>query len=47
MYEQTTVRRTVCGDGENLLVCGTVQRLPKEILALRGQVQFVYLDPPS
>ena len=46
MYEQTTVRRTVCGDGENLLVCGTVQRLPKEILALRGQVQFVYLDPP-
>lgn len=46
MYKQIPVRKTTYGTGENLLICGSVQRLPKEIKALQGQVQCVYLDPP-
>ena len=46
MYRQIAVNRAVYGKGTDLLVCGSVQRLPKEIRALAGQVQCVYLDPP-
>lgn len=46
MYQQVPVNRSVYGKGENLLACGSVQRLPKEIRSLFGQVQCVYLDPP-
>lgn len=46
MYEQVRIERTVYGGGENLLVCGSVSRLPAEIRNLRGQAQCVYLDPP-
>ena len=46
MYEQVRVNRAVYGSGENLLILGDAQRPPKEIRALKGQAQFVYLDPP-
>ena len=46
MYRQIAVNRAVYGKGTDLLVCGSVQRLPKEIRALFGRVQCVYLDPP-
>ena len=46
MYEQVRIERTMYGEGENLLICGSVMKLPKEIRALQGQVQCVYLDPP-
>ena len=46
MYEQTPVHRAVYGNGEDLLICGDVQRLPREIRDKAGQVQCVYLDPP-
>jgi len=46
MYEQATAKRAVYGQGENLLICGSVQKLPPEIRALKGQVQCVYVDPP-
>ncbi len=46
MYQRIEVNRTVYGKGTNLLICGSVQRLPKEIRDLSGKVQCVYLDPP-
>ncbi len=46
MYRQIGIRRAVYGKGTSLLVCGSVTRLPKEIRALSGQVQCMYLDPP-
>ena len=46
MYEQVRTERAVYGEGENLLICGSILKLPKEIRALQGQVQCVYLDPP-
>ena len=46
MYEQTAIRRAVYGPGENLLITGSVTRLPVELKALSGKAQCVYLDPP-
>ncbi len=46
MYKQVRVTREVFGNGENLLVCGNVMKLPEEIRALAGKVQCVYADPP-
>ena len=46
MYEQTTVRQVIYGSGENLLMQGDVNRLPREIRDRAGQIQCVYLDPP-
>ena len=46
MYEQAAVGREVFGNGENLLICGNVMKLPEEIRGLAGKVQCVYLDPP-
>ena len=46
MYEQVQIHRTVYGGGENLLILGSIQKLPPEIRQLRGQAQCVYLDPP-
>ena len=46
MYEQTRIIRTVYGQGENLLICGSVQKMPAEIKSLKGKVQCVYADPP-
>ena len=31
MFEQVTVNREVFGNGENLLICGSVMKLPEEI----------------
>ncbi len=46
MYRQARVERTVYGAGDRLLICGGVQRLPKEAREWREKAQFVYLDPP-
>jgi len=46
VYKQVRVTREVFGNGENLLVCGNVMKLPEEIRALAGKVQCVYADPP-
>ena len=46
MTEQVRVDREVFGNGENLLVCGSVMKLPEEIRALAGKAQCVYVDPP-
>ena len=46
MIEQVRTEREVFGNGENLLVCGSVMKLPAEIRALQGQAQCVYVDPP-
>ena len=46
MYKQVKVNREVLGNGENLLICGSVMKLPDEIRALAGKVQCVYADPP-
>ena len=46
MYEQAAVGREVFGNGENMLICGNVMKLPEEIRRLAGKVQCVYLDPP-
>ena len=46
MTEQFRVDREVFGNGENLLVCGSVMKLPEEIRALAGMAQCVYVDPP-
>ncbi|MBR3332903.1 MAG: site-specific DNA-methyltransferase [Clostridia bacterium] len=46
MTEQVRVDREVFGSGENLLVCGSVMKLPDEIRALAGTAQCVYVDPP-
>ena len=46
MAEQVKVDREVYGSGENLLVCGSVMKLPEEIRALAGTAQCVYVDPP-
>ena len=46
MTEQVRVDREVFGNGENLLVCGSVMKLPEEIRALAGMAQCVYVDPP-
>ena len=46
MAEQVKVDREIFGNGENLLVCGSVMKLPDEIRALAGKVQCVYVDPP-
>ena len=46
MTEQVRVDREVFGNGENLLVCGSVMKLPDEIRALAGTAQCVYVDPP-
>ena len=46
MIEQVKAEREVFGNGENLLVCGSVMKLPEEIRALAGKVQCVYVDPP-
>lgn len=46
MAKQVRVEREVFGNGENLLICGSVMRLPPEIRALTGRVQCVCVDPP-
>ena len=46
MIEQVRVDREVFGNGENLLMCGSVMKLPDEIRALAGKAQCVYVDPP-
>ena len=46
MAEQTEVNREVFGNGADLLVCGSVMKLPEEMKALFGQVQCVCVDPP-
>ena len=46
MAEQVRVDREVYGSGENLLLCGSVMKLPEEIRALAGTAQCVYVDPP-
>ena len=46
MFEQVRVDREVFGNGENLLVCGSVMKLPEEFRTLAGRVQCVYVDPP-
>ena len=46
MAKQVRVDREVFGNGENLLLCGNVMRLPPEIKALEGRVQCVCVDPP-
>ncbi len=46
MIEQVRAEREVFGNGENLLVCGSVMKLPEEIRALAGKVQCGYVDPP-
>ncbi len=46
MAKQVRVDREVFGNGENLLLCGSVMRLPPEIKALEGRVQCVCVDPP-
>ena len=46
MFEQVKIEREVFGTGENLLVCGSVMKLPEEIRALQGTAQCVYVDPP-
>ena len=46
MVEQVRVDREVFGNGENLLICGSVMKLPDEIRALAGKAQCVYVDPP-
>ena len=46
MFEQVKVEREVFGNGENLLACGSVMKLPEEFRALAGKVQCVYVDPP-
>ncbi len=46
MYRQTGADREVFGGGGNLLLCGSVLRIPGEIRELAGRVQCVYLDPP-
>ena len=46
MFEQVKLDREVFGNGENLLICGSVMKLPEEIRALQGKAQCVYVDPP-
>ena len=46
MFEQIKVDREIFGKGENLLVCGSVMKLPEEIRALQGKAQCVCVDPP-
>jgi len=46
MFEQIQVEKEVFGQGGNLLRCGNAMTMPKEIRALYGQAQCVYLDPP-
>ena len=46
MFEQVKAEREVFGNGDNLLVCGSVMKLPDGILALEGTAQCVYVDPP-
>ena len=46
MFEQVSVSREVFGNGENLLICGNVMRLPEELKTLAGKAQCVYIDPP-
>ena len=46
MFEQVKAEKEVFGNGENLLVCGSVMKLPDEIRALAGKAQCVYVDPP-
>ena len=46
MFEQVNVQKSVYGAGENLLICGDVMQLPKEIRGMNGKAQCVYLDPP-
>jgi len=46
VFEQISVEKEVFGAGENLLMCGNVMAMPKEMRALYGKAQCVYLDPP-
>ena len=46
MFEQIQIQKEIFGEGENLLRCGSAMALPKEIRALYGKAQCVYLDPP-
>ena len=46
MFNQVKVNREVFGNGENLLICGNVMRLPEEFRALAGKARCVYVDPP-
>ena len=46
MFEQVKAEREIYGNGENLLVCGSVMKLPEEVRALAGKAQCVYVDPP-
>ena len=46
MFEQIKTEQEVFGNGENLLICGSVMKLPESIRALQGRAQCVYVDPP-
>ena len=46
MFEQAAVAREITGTGDNLLIRGSVMKLPREIRQRWGQVQCVYADPP-
>ena len=46
VFSQVRADREIFGNGENLLVCGSVMKLPEEIRALQGKAQCVYVDPP-
>ncbi len=46
MYEQTCAETEIYGAGENLLVQGSVMKLPQAIRDLYGKAQCVYADPP-
>lgn len=46
MYQPASCIREIFGEGNNLLLCGSVMKPPAELRALYGQAQCVYLDPP-
>ena len=46
MFRQVRAEKTIYGKGENLLIRGSVMRMPEEMQALYGTAQCVYADPP-
>ena len=46
MFEPVSCAAEIYGKGENQLICGDVMTPPRELRALYGQVQCVYVDPP-
>ena len=46
MFTAVRADREVYGNGESLLMCGSLMRLPEEWKTLEGRVQCVYADPP-